>query len=82
MVCWKTKVPRLSFFPVEGKKGFCFRKITTYSPQSKYQIVVENIELEGEGELLRILDERKKKLSKEGFFDESKKKKYLFVPEE
>ena len=49
VVCWKTKVPRLSFFPVEGKKVFVSGKITTYSPQSKYQIVVENIELEGEG---------------------------------
>ena len=80
VVCWKTKVPRLSFFPVEGKKVFVSGKITTYSPQSKYQIVVENIELEGEGELLRILDERKKKLSKEGFFDESKKKKIPLCP--
>ena len=79
-VCWKTKVPRLGFFPVEGKKVFVSGKITTYSPQSKYQIVVENIELEGEGELLRILDERKKKLSKEGFFDEIKKKKIPFCP--
>ena len=31
VVCWKTKVPRLSFFPVEGKKVFVSGKITTYS---------------------------------------------------
>ena len=80
VVCWKTKVPKLSFLPSEGKKVFITGKITTYSPQSKYQIIVDDIELEGEGSLLKILEERKKKLADAGYFDENKKKKIPFCP--
>ena len=81
VVCWKTKVPKLSFMPSEGKKVFITGKITTYSPQSKYQIIVDDVELEGEGSLLKILEERKKKLADAGYFDEKKKKKKQFCPQ-
>ena len=40
-------------------------KITTYSPQSKYQLVAEQVEYQGEGALLKILEDRKKKMANE-----------------
>ena len=55
-------------------------KITTYSPQSKYQLVVDQLEYQGEGILLKMLDERKKQLSAEGLFDLDKKKKIPKIP--
>ena len=79
-VCWKSNIPRLSFFPVEGKNVLIKGKISTYSKQSKVQILVNDIELEGEGDLLKLLEERKKKLLKEGIFDKSLKKSIPLIP--
>ena len=59
----------------DGKFVLIKGKITTYAPQSKYQLIVDEIEYQGEGELLKILEERKKKLLAEGLFDLDKKKK-------
>ena len=39
-------------------------KVTTYSKQSKYQLIVQHIEFHGEGSLLKILEQRKEKLKK------------------
>ena len=79
-VCWKSNIPRLSFFPEEGKNVLIKGKISTYSKQSKVQILVNDIELEGEGDLLKLLEERKKKLLKEGIFDKSLKKSIPLIP--
>jgi len=79
-VCWKSNISRLSFFPEEGKNVLIKGKISTYSKQSKVQILVNNIELEGEGDLLKLLEERKKKLLKEGIFDKSLKKSIPLIP--
>ena len=73
-ICWRSTVPRLNIKIEEGIKVFVKGKVTTYSKQSKYQIIVQNIEFEGEGSLLKTLEDRKKKLTKEGFFDLKKKK--------
>ena len=35
-------------------------KITTYSPQSKYQLIVDDMKYVGQGDLLKILEEKKK----------------------
>jgi exodeoxyribonuclease VII large subunit len=59
----------------------CEGRLTTYGGRSKYQIVVEAVELAGEGALLKLLEERRKKLAAEGLFDEARKKKLPFLPE-
>lgn len=79
-VCWRSNISRLSFFPEEGKNVLIKGKISTYSKQSKVQILVNDIELEGEGDLLKLLEERKKKLLKEGIFDNSLKKNIPLIP--
>lgn len=80
VVCWRSKVSSLNYLPENGKNIIVSGRITTYSPQSKYQIIVEKIELEGEGRLLKILEDRKKKLLEEGFFNKDFKKKLPFIP--
>ena len=40
-------------------------KITTYAGSSRYQIIVDRIELAGEGALLKLLEDRRKKLAAE-----------------
>ena len=72
-VCWKGNAQRLTVQPEEGMDVICTGKITTYPMQSKYQMVIEKIELAGEGALLKLLEERRKKLADEGLFDREKK---------
>ena len=79
-VIWKYNSFRSPLKPEEGLEVICSGKITTFSGQSKYQIIVDKIELEGEGALLKLLEERKKKLSSRGFFDEKFKKDIPFLP--
>src|SRR6185295_18339199 len=52
----------------------------TYPGSSRYQIVVEQIELAGIGALMAMLEERKKRLAAEGLFAESRKKALPFLP--
>ncbi|MCB1591143.1 MAG: exodeoxyribonuclease VII large subunit [Alphaproteobacteria bacterium] len=80
-VCWKGTVSRLSVKPEEGLEVICTGRITTYAPRSSYQLVIESMELAGEGALLKLLEERRKKLAAEGLFDPSKKKPLPFLPE-
>src|SRR5690606_5388428 len=49
--------------------------------RSRYQIVIEAMELAGEGALLKLLEDRRKKLAAEGLFDSARKKPLPFLPE-
>ncbi len=79
-VCWKGTAARLSLDPEDGMEVICEGRLTTYGRRSKYQIVVEAVELAGEGALLKLLEERRKKLAAEGLFDEVRKKDLPFLP--
>ena len=79
-VCWRSNTNNLKVNIEDGKFVLIKGKITTYAPQSKYQLIVDEIEYQGEGELLKILEERKKKLLAEGLFDLDKKKKIPKIP--
>ncbi len=80
-VCWKGVVSRLSIKPEEGMDVICTGKMTTYPGNSKYQLVIESMELAGEGALLKMLEERKKKLAAEGLFAAERKKELPFLPQ-
>ena len=79
-IIWKYTLPRLSIKPEEGIEVICTGKVTTFSGQSKYQIIVESMEVAGEGALLKMLEERRKKLLKEGLFDQELKKPIPYLP--
>jgi exodeoxyribonuclease VII large subunit len=55
--------------------------MTTYPDRSRYQLVVERLELAGEGALLKLLEERRRRLGEEGLFDASRKRPLPFLPE-
>ena len=81
IICWRTTLSKLSIRPEEGLDVICTGRITSYPARSNYQMIVEQIELAGEGALLKLLEDRKKRLAAEGLFDESRKKKRPFLPE-
>ena len=79
-VCWKTVAGNLSIQPEEGLEVICSGKLTIYPGQSKYQIVVSQMELAGEGALLKQLEERRRRLAAEGLFADDRKKPLPQMP--
>ncbi|MGU9962393.1 MAG: exodeoxyribonuclease VII large subunit [Candidatus Puniceispirillales bacterium WSBS_2018_MAG_OTU23] len=79
-VCWKAIAPQLSVQPEEGLEVIATGKLTTYPGRSKYQIIIKELELAGEGALLKQLEERKQRLTAEGLFDPTKKQKIPAMP--
>ena len=80
-VCWKGVLSKLNIRPEEGLEVICIGRISTYPQRSNYQLIIESIELAGEGALLKMLEERKKKLAAEGLFDLERKKNIPFLPQ-
>jgi exodeoxyribonuclease VII large subunit len=80
-VCWKGTVPRLGIKIEEGMEVIATGKITTYAGSSRYQIIIESMELAGEGALLKLLEDRRKKLAAEGLFAHERKRPLPFLPE-
>jgi exodeoxyribonuclease VII large subunit len=79
-VIWRTSTGTLAFRPEDGAEVIATGKLTTYPGRSKYQIVVERMELAGEGALLALLEKRRKALAAEGLFDATRKRKLPFLP--
>jgi exodeoxyribonuclease VII large subunit len=80
-VCWKSGLPRLAIRPEEGMEVIATGRITTFAGSSRYQIVVESLELAGQGALLKLLEDRRKKLAAEGLFAAERKRKLPYLPE-
>src|SRR5438876_1285870 len=79
-VCWRNTAIRLPIRPEDGMEVVCTGRLTTYPGRSKYQLVIDSIELAGIGALLRILEERRQRLAAEGLFAAERKKKLPFLP--
>ncbi len=80
-VMWRTGVQRLAFRPEDGIEVIATGKVTTYPGRSKYQIVIERMEIAGEGALLALLAKTKARLEAEGLFDPARKRRLPFLPQ-
>ncbi len=58
----------------------CTGRLTTFPGRSKYQLVIDTIELAGVGALLKLLEERRQRLAAEGLFAAERKKPLPFLP--
>ncbi|MBL8555136.1 MAG: exodeoxyribonuclease VII large subunit [Phenylobacterium sp.] len=72
-VVWKTQARFLSVRPEQGLEVIVTGKITTYPQGSRYQIVIETMEVAGIGALLAQLERLKQKLAAEGLFEAARK---------
>ena len=79
-IIWKYTLPRLSIKPEEGMEVICTGKVTTFAGQSKYQIIVESMEVAGEGALLKMLEDRRKTFLQQGLFNQELKKPIPYLP--
>jgi exodeoxyribonuclease VII large subunit len=80
-VCWRGTAGRLAMAPEDGLEVIATGRISSYPGRSSYQLIIESLELAGEGALLKLLEERRKKLAAEGLFDPARKKALPFLPE-
>jgi exodeoxyribonuclease VII large subunit len=79
-VMWKGNAGRLAFVPQDGVEIIASGKLTTYPGRSSYQIVIDTMEVAGEGALLALLEKLKAKLQAEGLFDPARKRPLPFLP--
>ncbi|WP_029041756.1 exodeoxyribonuclease VII large subunit [Cucumibacter marinus] len=80
-VAWKGTVGRWRFQPEQGLEVIVTGRMTTFPGQSKYQIVVDNVEPAGVGALMALIEERRKKLLAEGLFDPARKQELPYLPQ-
>ncbi|HEX7857913.1 MAG TPA: exodeoxyribonuclease VII large subunit [Sphingobium sp.] len=79
-VMWKGGAQRLAFRPEDGLDVIVTGKLTTYPGRSKYQIVIESMELAGEGALMQLFEKMKQRLQAEGLFDPARRKPIPKLP--
>jgi len=80
-VVWEQKKRSLTFEPEMGMEVTLTGRVTTWSKfKTTYQIDVDKIEIAGEGALLKIIEERKKRLREKGYFDQEIKKQIPYLP--
>ena len=65
-VIWRGSAGALAFRPEDGAEVIATGRLTTYPGRSKYQIVVDRMELAGAGALMALLERRKAALAAEG----------------
>ena len=63
-----------------GDEVFAFGRVNVYVPQGRLQLVAEYIKPAGAGELQARFEEMREKLSNEGLFSESRKRKPVEFP--
>ncbi|MGE7206035.1 exodeoxyribonuclease VII large subunit [Sphingomonas sp. NPDC019816] len=79
-VMWKGAANTLPFQPQDGVEVIATGRLTTFPGRSKYQIVVERMELAGAGALMALFEKLKAKLAGEGLFARERKKPLPFMP--
>jgi exodeoxyribonuclease VII large subunit len=79
-VIWRTTAQRMKLRPEQGLEVICTGRISTFPGSSRYQIIVDRMELAGLGALMAMLEARKKKLAALGLFDAARKKRIPFLP--
>ncbi len=73
-VLFKGKARYLDFIPKDGMTVRVKGSITVYAQRGAYQIVVDTMEQAGTGDILKAIEELKRKLAAEGLFDQAKKR--------
>ena len=71
---------RIKFDPEDGDQVLLFGKVTVYEARGEYQVIVETLEPRGLGALQKAFEQLKEKLSKEGLFDDARKKQLPKYP--
>ena len=80
-VMFRNRLRSLAFEPKDGTLVRARGSLSVYAPRGSYSIVCEEMELAGRGDILEMLEKRKRALAAEGLFDEGRKKPLPRFPE-
>jgi exodeoxyribonuclease VII large subunit len=80
-VMFRNCLPRLAFTPKDGLLLRARGRLSVYAVRGAYQLVCETMELAGTGDILAMLEARKRALAAEGLFEEARKKPIPRFPE-
>jgi exodeoxyribonuclease VII large subunit len=80
-VMFKNKLRYLAFEPKDGMLLRVRGSISVYPQRGTYQIICDEMEQAGTGEILVMLEKRKQKLASEGLFDDDKKQAIPAFPD-
>lgn len=72
-VMFKGRASRLDFKPADGTLVRARGALGVYAARGQYQLVVDAMELAGAGDILAMLEERKRRLAAEGLFESGRK---------
>jgi exodeoxyribonuclease VII large subunit len=81
VVMFKNRAHTLSFSPLDGMKVKARGSVSVYAKRGNYQLICEELIKSGEGDILAMLEERKKRLAAEGLFAPERKKPLPLLPE-
>lgn len=79
-VMFRGRRRNLRFIPEDGLLVVAAGNISVYNKRGTYQVLCESLEVAGEGNILAMLEERKRKLAAEGLFDTERKKSIPLFP--
>lgn len=79
-ICWRGVAGKFKQWLQDGLEVIATGQLTTYPGRSQYQLVIDHIEPAGVGALLKMIEDRKKKLAAEGLFDPARKRPLPFLP--
>ncbi len=79
-VMFKGRIPSVAFSPADGQKIIIRGTLSVYAKRGTYQIICTSMEKSGEGDILAMLERRKRKLAARGYFDETRKKSLPSFP--
>ncbi|GAB6090994.1 exodeoxyribonuclease VII large subunit [Spirochaeta dissipatitropha] len=71
---------RIDFKPADGMMVRVQGSISVYAKRGSYQIICDSMQQAGIGDILRVLEERKRRLAAEGLFDSDRKRPLPKLP--
>ncbi len=80
-VLFKNASVRIKFALADGMKAVCQGRVGVYERDGQYQLYVNDITPKGQGALQLAFEGLKDRLSKEGLFDEARKRPIPFLPQ-
>lgn len=80
LVMFRNRATTLTFVPKDGQTVRVTGAISVYGARGNYQIIAQSMSLCGQGDILQMLEERKRKFAQEGLFDKERKKPLPLFP--
>jgi exodeoxyribonuclease VII large subunit len=80
VVMFRSRSEAVRFPPADGVLVKARGAVSVYAKRGNYQLICDSLQRAGEGDILALLEERKRRLAAEGLFDEARKSPLPLFP--